>query len=77
MRQSHRNCLHGPGNAWTIEPTRRYFKHCDTCRTSRPWGNYFEVYFVDSDREETCWWWECETCLIKTISDYAEVWRSE
>lgn len=71
----HENCAHGAGNAWTIEPSRRYFKRCDTCHTLRPWANYFEVYFADVDKEETCWWWECTACLLETISDYAEVYH--
>ena len=71
----HEACTHGAGNAWTIEPSRRYFKWCDTCHTLRPWANYFEVYFADVDKEESCWWWECTACLLETISDYAEVYH--
>ncbi|KKN84490.1 hypothetical protein LCGC14_0289520 [marine sediment metagenome] len=73
----HGGCAHGTANAWTQEPTRRYFKRCDTCDTFRPWASYYEVYYADVDREETCWWWECTKCLIKTVSDYAEVWELE
>ncbi len=71
----HDNCTHGTDNAWTIEPTRRYFQRCDSCGVRRPWANHYEVYYADADREECCWWWECTNCLIKTISDYAEVWQ--
>ena len=70
---SHKYCTHGPGNAWTREPILRFFFRCDTCRLFRPWANYFEVYSIDVDKETTCWWWECEMCLIKTISNYSEV----
>ncbi len=71
--KSHADCTHGPGNAWTSEPTQKFFAHCDTCRTFRLWGNYFEVYDIDVDMEGTAWWWECEMCLIQTASDYSEV----
>ncbi len=77
MTHRHKGCTHGAGNAWTIEPTRRYFQHCDSCDVRFPWANHYEVYYVDEDREECCWWRECTKCLIKTISDYAEVWQLE
>lgn len=69
----HEGCTHGTGNSWTSEPSRMFFKCCDTCGTFRPWANYFEVYDADVDLATTCWWWECELCLIKTASDYREV----
>jgi hypothetical protein len=73
----HENISCAAGNAWALQPDRRYFKRCDTCGTFRVWANYYEVYYVDLGREETCWWWECTTCLIKTISDYAEVYQQD
>lgn len=73
----HEDCTHGDGNAWAITPDRRYFKRCDTCNTFRLWEDYREVYFVDVENEGNCWWWECTKCIIKTISDYADVWEVE
>ena len=67
MMTGHKNCQHGRGASWTLEPARRWFDRCGTCKAFRPWGDYYEVY-GEVDR----WWWECERCLIATISTAVE-----
>jgi hypothetical protein len=66
-RHGHEDCTHGPGSAWTLEPDRRWFTRCDTCGRFRLWADYFEVYGARSN-----WWWECERCLLATVTAYAE-----
>jgi hypothetical protein len=63
----HEGCEHGPGTGWALEPTRRWFSRCDTCNQFRLWADYFEVYGAISH-----WWWECERCLLTTITTWGE-----
>ena len=65
----HSDCEHGPGVLWVLEPTRRWLARCDTCHRLRLWADYFEVY---AEGEGHCWWWECERCLLKTITASVE-----
>ena len=62
------------GTSWTSEPDRHWFKRCDKCGTWRLWGNYYDVYGDYGKGEEIriVFWYECEPCLIQTISKYAD-----
>jgi hypothetical protein len=66
-KRRHKGCEHGQGGAWTLAPTRRWFKRCDSCGQFRLWADYFEVYDAG-----VCWWWECERCLLATITAWGE-----
>lgn len=60
-----------PINSWVLEPTRRYLTRCDDCRRLRLWGDYFETYRPISPGRGS-WWWECERCLLKSITRVVE-----
>ena len=71
--ERHDECGHGPGTAWTLTSDRRFFARCDTCHKFRLWADYFEVYTgINDDDVESCWWWECKRCLLKTVFAFAE-----
>lgn len=38
---------------------------CRRCRKKKPRSRYFEIYGGD------VWWWECEKCAFKTITNLA------
>jgi hypothetical protein len=67
--RTHKDCDHGPGAAWVLDPTRQWFTRCDACNRFRLWGDYFEVYDWEP---ATCGWWECEQCLLKTVTAWGE-----
>ena len=52
---------------WNMEPTRRWFCRCDECGMFRLWADYFDVYYTEGGFH-----WECERCLLKTITAYSE-----
>jgi hypothetical protein len=72
MIKKHKGCSHGPGTSWTLEPTWRLFTRCDTCGVFRLWADYFEMYGSRWPHSMNRWWWECERCLLRTITACAE-----
>jgi hypothetical protein len=58
--------LSEPINSWTLAPSRRWFARCDVCEIFRLWADYFETY------RKSGWQWECERCLLATITRVAE-----
>ncbi len=64
---------HAKAAGWTAEHSRRWFARCDKCSTRRIVADYYEVYPpIDSEGDESGWWWECSCCLLDTISGLLE-----
>ncbi len=64
---------HAKAAGWTTGHSRRWFSRCDKCGTRRIVADYYEVYPpIDSEGDESGWWWECSRCLLDTISSLLE-----
>ena len=56
--------------AWALTSSYCWGRQCERCHRRRFFRTaYYEVY--GRAGKHSCWWWECVSCLLDTISELA------